>query len=131
MMNRFLEENDVGVAGDSRGGFMLSPSKRYIPDCWFFTHERWQNEFDQGAWVEEPPDLIIELMSDTDVLENAIQKMKDWRDFGVREGILIDPNNRRTYRFRQGKKRWSTDDNTYNSAVVHGLSIDVRLIYDM
>jgi Uma2 family endonuclease len=50
------------------------------------------------------PDFVIELRSTTDRLKLLQAKMLEYRQLGVKMGLLIDPQNRRVEIYRDGKE---------------------------
>jgi Uma2 family endonuclease len=58
------------------------------PDVMFVSHERLEilNDF-----VEGPPDLVVEVISDGSRTYDRVAKLQWYREYGVREYWVIDP----------------------------------------
>lgn len=63
-----------------------------MPDVAWMSDERWDNrETDQGLLLSASPELITEVVSATDSLEQQQEKMNEWIRHGALLGWLIDP----------------------------------------
>ncbi len=67
---------------------ILEPGVEYEPDCWFIAKDRLDDlrECFHGA-----PDLIIEVISESNRSHDTVVKFRDYERFGVRKYWLVDP----------------------------------------
>lgn len=91
-----------GRVFDSSTGFRLPDGSTLSPDASYLSEERLKN-LPKGALRGFPrvcPDLVIELRSETDSLEELQSKMADWLANGTELGWLIDPPGRQVFVYR-------------------------------
>ncbi|WP_138994754.1 Uma2 family endonuclease [Larkinella sp. C7] len=93
----------LGFVFDSSTGFILPNSAVRSPDAAWVTAERW-NALSSDERKKFPPlcpEFLVELMSESDVLRMAEDKMREYIDNGCRLAWLIDPKTEtvRIYRF--------------------------------
>jgi Uma2 family endonuclease len=101
-INIWNRVNRLGRVSDSNGGYTLPDSSMRAPDVAWISNERLatisSNELKKFAHV--CPDFVIELMSESDELEDMEQKMEKWLANGVRLGWLINPKSKQTFIYR-------------------------------
>lgn len=88
------EQNKLGQVFDSSTGFKLPNGADRSPDAAWIKLERW-NALTQQQKEKFPPicpDFVIELLSPNNNLKVTQEKMKEYRDDGVRLGWLINRN---------------------------------------
>lgn len=95
-------QNGLGDTYDSSGGFILSSSAVLSPDAAWISQERLNalTPEQREGFLPLAPDFIVELRSDTDRLRTLQDKMLEWRNSGVRLGLLLDPAARTVYVYR-------------------------------
>ncbi|MDF5716233.1 MAG: Uma2 family endonuclease [Rhizonema sp. NSF051] len=98
-------QRKLGVCFDSSTCFKLANGANRSPDVSWIKQERWDTLTleQQEKFPPIAPDFILELMSPSDTLKEAQDKMKEYIDNQVRLGWLIDRKNRRVEIYRQGK----------------------------
>ncbi len=98
------ERTKLGIVFDSSAGFYLPDTSMRNPDAAWISNERWnqieKEEKKKFAYIA--PDFIIELMSPSDRLKPAKQKMEKWIKNGVSLAWLIDPENEAVYIYKNG-----------------------------
>ena len=100
----WVERNlELGEGFDSSTLFKLPNSAKRSPDASWIKRDRWEKltQKQQDGYVPLCPDLVIELRSPTDSLEELRAKMHEYMDNGAQLGWLIDPQNHQVYIFRQ------------------------------
>ena len=80
-------------------------SAKRSPDASWLSLERWNalTAQQRKRFLPLCPDFVIELMSETDALEDAQEKMIEYISNGLRLGWLLDPKNKRVEVYRQGQ----------------------------
>jgi Uma2 family endonuclease len=90
-----------GRVYDSNTLFILPDGSKKGPDAAYITAERLATVPREALRKFAPvcPNFVIELLSATDSLTEAIDKMHEWSHNGVEVGWLIDPYRRKSYYF--------------------------------
>ena len=98
-------QRKLGVVFDSSTGFSLPNGAKRSPDASWLSLERWiaLTAQQRKRFLPLCPDFVIELMSETDALEDAQEKMIEYISNGLRLGWLLDPKNKRVEVYRQGQ----------------------------
>lgn len=93
-----------GMIFDSNCGFFLSDGSMLGPDAAYATPERLQGlgKEDLEKLPRFCPDFIIELLSASDRLRPAKEKMERWIENGVSLAWLIDPRRKRLFVYQPG-----------------------------
>jgi|GEM_PF-78375 Uma2 family endonuclease len=123
-----------GRVFDSSAGFYLPDGSMRSPDAAWVSHERWNamppRENIGFAYVA--PDFVAELLSPTDSLTAAKEKMEKWRHNGVQLGWLIDVANETVHVYRSnGTDSAVTGFNNKLSGedVLPGFELDLTLLH--
>ncbi|PSB46244.1 hypothetical protein C7B80_13890 [Cyanosarcina cf. burmensis CCALA 770] len=84
-------QNKLGIAFDSNGGFILPNGATRAPDASWVRIERWEalTTEQREKFVPLCPDFVVELLSPSDSLKEAQEKMQEYIDNGTRLGWLI------------------------------------------
>ena len=98
-------QTKLGICFDSSTCFKLPNGANRSPDISWIKQERWDMlTLDKQEKVPPiAPDFVLELISPSDTLKEAQDKMKEYIDNQVKLGWLIDRKNRRVEIYRQGK----------------------------
>lgn len=101
-INIWNRQYRLGRVSDSNGGYTLPDSSMRAPDVAWISNERLATVLpsDLKKFAHVCPDFVIELMSESDELEDLQEKMKKWIINGTRLGWLIDPKSRQSYIYR-------------------------------
>jgi Uma2 family endonuclease len=86
------EQAGYGTAYPADAGFVLFPDRRTVrgPDAAFVVKER-AVPLDDPAFVPFPPDFVVEVLSPSDRIGEAIAKMGMYLEAGVRLAWLVHP----------------------------------------
>ena len=119
----------LGVVFDSSTGFKLSNGATRSPDVSWIAIARWNSLTDQQKKGFAPidPDFVIELMSPTDDLLTAQQKMAEYMTCDIKLGWLINPDDKQVEIYRQGQNQEVLD----NPSNLSGENILPNLIVDL
>lgn len=98
----WYEQSKLGIVFDSSTGFKLPNGAVRSADAAWVSDERWTalTIEEQEQFPPLCPDFIIELMSKTDRLQPAQEKMAEWMANGCRLGWLIDRKDEQIYIYR-------------------------------
>ncbi|MEH2045311.1 Uma2 family endonuclease [Nostoc sp.] len=96
----------TGIAFDSSTCFKLLNGADRSPDASWIKLERWDalTEEEKQKFPPICPDFVIELLSPSDSLKVAQEKMREYIDNGVRLGWLINRKSRQVEIYRQNQE---------------------------
>ncbi|MBD2251243.1 Uma2 family endonuclease [Nostoc parmelioides] len=102
----WTDTDGTGIAFDSSTCFKLPNGADRSPDAAWINSERWNTLTDEQKEKFPPicPDFVIELLSPSDSLKAAQEKMREYLDNGVSLGFLINRKYRQVEIYRQGKE---------------------------
>lgn len=100
------EQNKQGIVFDSSTCFKLPNGADRSPDASWIKLARWDSLTEEQKEKFPPicPDFVVELLSPSDSLKVAQEKMREYIDNGVRLGLLINRKSRQVEIYRQGKE---------------------------
>ena len=99
----WTDADGTGIAFDSSTGFKLPNGADRSPDAAWVRLERWDTLTDeqQERFVPLCPDFVVELLSPSDSLTVAQDKMQEYLENGILLGWLINRKTRRVEIYRQ------------------------------
>ena len=123
----------LGKAFDSSTGFKLPNGATRSPDASWIKMERWDALTPQQRKKYLPlcPDFAVELVSESDDVEDTRKKMREYIENGLRLGWLINPKDKQVEIYRAGKEVEILDSPTSLSGedVLMGFSLDLQFIF--
>jgi len=98
----WADTDGTGIAFDSSTGFKLPNNADRSPDAAWVKSERWDalTPEQKERFIPLCPDFVIELLSPSDSLRVAQEKMQEYRDNGTRLGWLINRKARQVEIYR-------------------------------
>ncbi len=92
----------LGKAFDSSTGFRLPKGGTRSPDVAWISMERWEalTPAQRKKFLPLCPDFAVELVSQTDDMEETQKKMQEYVDNGLRLGWLINPKTQQVEIYR-------------------------------
>jgi Uma2 family endonuclease len=102
----WTDADGTGIAFDSSTGFKLPNGADRSPDAAWVRLERWDTLTDeqQERFVPLCPDFVVELLSPSDILTVAQDKMQEYLENGILLGWLINRKTRRVEIYRPGQE---------------------------
>ncbi|WGV26804.1 Uma2 family endonuclease [Halotia branconii] len=102
LMN-WTDADGTGIAFDSSTCFKLLNGADRSPDASWIKLERWDALTSEQKEKFPPicPDFVVELLSPSNSLKVAQEKMREYLDNGVRLGLLINRKSRKVEIYRQ------------------------------
>ncbi|WP_413175815.1 Uma2 family endonuclease [Anabaena azotica] len=99
-------KNNLGKAFDSSTGFKLPNGGTRSPDVSWIKIERWNalTPEQRKKFLPLCPDFVIELVSESDDLEDTQAKMREYINNGLRLGWLINPKDKQVEIYRQNQE---------------------------
>ena len=85
-------------------GFILAhdPDLVRLPDVAFVLETRIPPDFDPNTYFDGPPDLAVEVLSKSETLAAAQEKIDEYLEYGVRLAWLLNPRRRTLTVSRRG-----------------------------
>jgi len=102
-LGNWNRQNQLGEVFSSSTIFKLPKGSQRSPDVAWVELSRWQalSVEDRGQFPPLAPDFVVELRSRTDSLLDLQEKMREYRDNGVRLGFLINPQDQQVEIYRR------------------------------
>jgi Uma2 family endonuclease len=126
-------QNRLGKAFDSSTGFRLPSGGTRSPDLAWIEMERWEvlTPAQRKKFLPLCPDFAVELVSETDEVEDVRQKMQEYLQNGLRLGWLINPKLRQVEIYRPNRDVEVLESPTTLSGedVLPGFVLDLEPIF--
>lgn len=126
-------QNRLGKAFDSSTGFRLPNGATRSPDVAWIEIERWEalTPAQRKKFLPLCPDFAIELLSETDDVEETRAKMQEYLENGLRLGWLINPQLRQVEIYRPNREVEVLESPTTLSGedVLPGFVLELALIF--
>jgi len=131
----FVRPRRLGRVIGTDSGILLQrePDMVREPDVAFISADKLPIGVRLKGYFEEPPDLVVEIVSPSDRIENVFDKACMWILFGVRLVWVLDPDDRAVDVFRPGVSttRLTEDDTLDGADVLPGFSCTVNDLFDL
>ena len=128
-----VEANDLGVVGGGDVGVVIAedPDTVIAPDIAFVSKERIPPSGIPRAYLRQTPDLVVEIISPSEVLRESKEKAERWVAAGARLVWLVNPRNRTVavYRPSAAPQTLSEADTLDGADVLPGFRCEVRKIF--
>jgi Uma2 family endonuclease len=125
-------EHERGIITDSSGGFYLPDGSMLSPDAAYVSPET-EKRIAKGrrkGFFPVCPDFVIELLSESDSLAEAQEKMGLWIANGVQLGWLIDPYRKQVFVYQpRAERSLFTGKSLDGQGPVAGFSLDLARIW--
>ena len=104
-LDTWAEQSGTGLVFDSSTGFKLPNLAYRSPDAAWVSHETWNSLTQQEKEKYPPicPEFIVELMSESDSIKAAQEKMDEYMENGCKLGWLISPKTEEVYIYSENK----------------------------
>ncbi|MDZ8237570.1 MAG: Uma2 family endonuclease [Nostoc sp. SerVER01] len=126
-------KNNLGKAFDSSTGFKLPNGATRSPDASWIRIERWNTLTPQQRKKFLPlcPDFAVELVSETDNLEDTQAKMQEYLANGLQLGWLINPKDKQVeiYRPNQVPEVLQSPTSLSGEGVLSGFILNLQPIF--
>lgn len=126
LLTRHLKDKGYVAVGGIGILINKTPLKIRAADVVYISREKTQ-ERPKGI-LEIPPDLIIEIISESNTAWEITDKVKDYLAIGVERIILIDPMTQTVSRYQKGKKEASFFDFEEELTLIEGVTLRIKEI---
>ncbi|MEM1122131.1 MAG: Uma2 family endonuclease [Bacteroidota bacterium] len=132
-LDRFVEDNDLGMVFSSPTAVILSQESAPQPDLTFLSEEKMGN-FDPEWGIRGTPDLVVEIISPSSYKRDHFTKKKLYEQFGIPEYWIVDPLNQSIEIYTLKKKTYEVHaigvaDEKVTSNVLQGFELKVDSIF--
>ncbi len=133
LLGNWADSHEAGevLSNDSAVITERDPDSVRGPDVQFFSIDRLPDDFPPVGPLRQPPDLAIEVVSDSDRWSDVINKVDEFLGVGVREVWVIEPEGQFVEIFRpDGCHRRIRRDGTLESpTIVPGFACPVASLF--
>lgn len=131
-LSNYAEEHENGLAFGADGPCRLRPGRIRLPDCGFVTWDRLPDQaaFDE-AILDAVPDLVAEVISKGNTIEEMLQKLEDYFRAGVRLVWYVYPKTQTVvvYTSPTAKKTLSRGDTLKGGRVLPGFALPLSKLF--
>ena len=139
-LRSFVNERDLGVVLPAPVDLLIQrePLRTRQPDILYLSAERTgikgRADLQGLQFLEIPPDLVVEVLSPSNTRRDIEGKLEDYRQVGVRECWLVNPEGETIEVLRLSLEETATEatfsvDETLRSEVLRGFSLPVWEIF--
>jgi Uma2 family endonuclease len=102
IVGNFVDAHDLGMMTGADGGYVLFPDRETlrVPDVGFIRKDRVPPVAERSRFARLAPDLVVEVLSPSDRMVDALSKVAMYLQAGVRLVWLIDPDSKTITVFR-------------------------------
>ena len=134
-LGTWAKRDGRGLVFGQSAAFALPSGATYSPDAAWVSRERVSRltKAQRRKFMPLCPEFVIEVMSPSDRLKPAQQKMRDWIAEGAELGWLIDGDRRTVYIYRKGRsepERLTRAVSISGEGPVTGFVLDLNEIWE-
>jgi Uma2 family endonuclease len=134
-LGNWNRQTRLGKAFDSSTGFQLPNGAKRSPDLSWITIEKWESLLveERKKFLPLCPDFVVELVSESDDLEDTRKKMQEYLDNGLRLGWLLVPKTRivEIYQPDREVEYLQSPTTLSGEGVLPGLIVDLQPIWEI
>jgi Uma2 family endonuclease len=132
-LKAWAKKNGTGRVTESNGAYVLPSGATYAPDAAWVRNERLKHFTPEQMkkFLPLAPDLVIELRSESDSLNDSKARMAEWIENGVQLGWFIDPQNKQVHIYRYDRDVEILDDPAKVSGedILPGFSLNLTEVW--
>lgn len=132
-IGNFVRAHNLGKmrVGESGVYTRRDPDSVRGMDVAFISNERWAQRKKTGAFLDVPPDLVVEILSPDDAWSDMTDKLREYFTIGVRLVWVADPKKRRVYTYRSlsDVREFNEPDDLPGDDVLPGFSAPVAELF--
>jgi Uma2 family endonuclease len=124
LLRRHFKDNGYVASGEVGILIKKSPLSLRAADVVYISREKAQ-AMPKGI-LELPPDLIIEIISESNAAWEMTDKVKDYLSIGVERIVLIDPQTETVSVYQKGKREISLYRFDEEFTLIEGVAITIK-----
>jgi len=124
LLTRHLKDKGYVAVGEIGILINKTPLKIRAADVVYISKKR-SPEMPKGI-LEIPPDLIIEIISETNTAWEITDKVKDYLSIGVGRVVLIDPQTQTVSLYQKGKRETILYNFEEKFTLIEGLTLRIK-----
>jgi Uma2 family endonuclease len=131
-LRSWWKPNRQGMLVGSSCGFFLPDGSMLNPDAAYVLPRKLEGltKDDLTGFPRLCPDFVVELLSISDSLSKAQQKMERWIENGVSLGWLIDPYEKKVYVYKAGAETAAVNGHSVSgTGPVEGFTLDLEELW--
>jgi Uma2 family endonuclease len=128
----YLDENDLGIAFSPDAPIRVKPGRIRFPDTGFISWKHFPNEeFPEEKILDVMADLAIEVLSESNTVQEMDRKLDDYFAAGASLVWIVDPETETVavYASRNGKKTLSINDTLEGGRVLPGFRLPIKKLF--
>jgi len=133
-LKKFVSESELGEVFDAPIDVYLDDENVVQPDILFISKERLGIIGEKN--IQDPPCLVIEILSEGTAYRDLVQKKRLYAKFGVKEYWIVDPGEEliEVYTLKEDSNTYTllstyTKEDTLSSPYLQGLKIELKGIF--
>jgi Uma2 family endonuclease len=134
-LGNWNRQTRLGKAFDDSTGFQLPNGAKRSPDLSWITIKKWGSLSveDRKKFIPLCPDFVVELVSESNDLEDTRKKMRAYLDNGLRLGWLIVPKTQivEIYRLDREVEYLQSPTTLSGEEILPGLIVDLQPIWEI
>ena len=104
-LGSYIEQHNLGLFLSSPMHVILALHLHYEPDLCFITNQR--ETIVKEKFIDGPPDLIIEVISESNRTHDTVVKFQNYAQHGVAEYWLVDPRDNEISTWRRDRDEYA------------------------
>src|SRR5438105_2576887 len=125
----YLDTNPIGEVFIAPLDNVLAPEQVFQPDLFYIRNER---RGIVSGWIFGPPDLAVEILSESSRRRDQIRKRELYEQFGVPEYWIVDPDGDQVTVYRLANGRYgdgSVVRDTLTTPLLPGLELPLAKVF--
>ncbi len=129
MIDAYLETHPIGEVFIAPLDNILAQEQVFQPDLFYIRKERLGIV---SGWVFGPPDLAVEILSESSRRRDRIRKRELYEQFGVSEYWIVDPDGDQVTAYRLANSKYgdgTVTSDTLTTPLLPGLEIPLAKVF--
>jgi Uma2 family endonuclease len=131
-LGRFVEQHGLGWILTGEVGIYIrrDPDRVRGADIVFLSRERWPDGPPEG-FLDETPDLVVEIMSPHDRWQEVRQKLAEYFTIGVSQVWIVEPENRAVivFRSRIDLQQFDAGEILVGEGILEGFTLSIAELF--
>ena len=134
-LSKFVRSKKAGKVFVALTDVYLNKGNHVMPDIFFISNKNKKILDYQEGVVIGVPDLIVEILSPSTMGNDRFDKKKAYKEAGVMEYWLVDPNNEAVEIYENKKRQFepfsfAAEEGIIKSKILKGFELDIKDIFE-